>query len=280
MSRLVLQVSNEIITLIKADKLVLPTLPEIALKVREVAENPDSSIKDIADVIQRDPALTARIIKVTNSPMMRSSNQINDILSAVTRLGVTYTSNIAVGLAMEQMFQATKDIIDSRLRRTWSQAIQVGASAEVLARHFTNIDPEKAMLAGIVHQIGVLPILSFAENSEDLLADAESLDLIIRRLHPSIGTLILRRWGFDPEIIAIPKEHLTLEREGVTEPDLADLVQVAMLQSHVGTDHRFAQIDQNSLGSFKRLGLVVDEEVSTWDDLNDEIDATSQAFKA
>lgn len=279
MTRLALQVSSKIVEMVKQDKLVLPTLPEIALRVRDVAEDPNSSVKDIANIISRDPALTARIIKVTNSPMIRSSKPINDIFAAVTRLGVAYTSNIAIGLAMEQMFQATSDVIDSRLRRTWAQALQVGASAEVLARHFTNISPEKAMLAGIVHQIGVLPILAFAENNDELLSDSESLDIIIRRLHPSIGTFILRHWGFDPDIIAVPKQHLMLDREGITEPDLADLVQVAMLQSHVGSNHRFAQIDQNKLGSFQRLGLVVDEEISVWDDLSEEIEATGQAFK-
>src|SRR5690554_3254733 len=160
MTRLALQVSSKIVEMVKQDKLVLPTLPEIALRVRDVAEDPNSSVKDIANIISRDPALTARILKVTNSPMIRSSKPINDIFAAVTRLGVAYTSNIAIGLAMEQMFQATSDVIDSRLRRTWAQALQVGASAEVLARHFTNIAPEKAMLAGIVHQIGVLPILA------------------------------------------------------------------------------------------------------------------------
>lgn len=149
----------------------------------------------------------------------------------------------------------------------------------MLARHFTSLDSEKAMLAGIVHQIGVLPILSFAENNEELLEDSESLDALIRKLHPSIGTFILRRWRFDPEIIAVPKQHLNFNREDVTAPDLADLVQVAMLQSHAGSDHRFAKIDQNTLGSFKRLGLAVDEDISVWDDLSEEIEATSQSFK-
>ncbi len=279
MTRLAVQVSSKIVELIKQDKLVLPTLPEIAFKVREVAEDPYSSIKDMTDIISRDPALTARIIKITNSPMIRNSTPIKDLASAVSRLGITYTSNIAIGLVMEQMFQATSDVIDSRLRKTWAQAIEVGASAEVLARHFTRLDPDKAMLAGIVHQIGVLPILSFAENNEELIEDSESLDELIRKLHPSIGTFILRRWGFDADIIAVPKQHLILHRDGMTEPDLADVVQVAMLQSHVGSDHRFAQIDQNTLGSFQRLGLSVDEGISAWDDLGEEVEATGKAFR-
>lgn len=278
MTSLAIKVKDEIVELVKQDKLVLPTLPEIALRVRDIAENPDSSIQDIAEVISRDPALTARIIKVTNSPMVRSSSPVTDLNAAVARLGVVFTSNIAVGLAMEQMFQATNDIIDSRLRKTWAQAMEIAASAEVLARHFTNLDADEAMLAGLVHQIGILPILSFAENNEDLLADSLSLDYLIEKLHPSLGAFILRRWRFSPAIIAVPKEHLSFNRER-TQADLADVVQVAMLQSYADSEHPLAKINRNELGSFKRLGLSVDEEIDPWSDLSDEIEASSQALK-
>src|SRR5690554_5615407 len=94
MTRLALQVSNKIVEMVKQDKLVLPTLPEIALRVRDVAEDPNSSVKDIANIISRDPALTARIIKVTNSPMIRSSKPINDIFAAVTRRSEEHTSEL------------------------------------------------------------------------------------------------------------------------------------------------------------------------------------------
>lgn len=102
------QVKDDIVAQIKNDELVLPTLPEIALKVREVAENPNATIDELCDVISRDPALSARIIKVTNSPLLRTSMPVDDLVAAVSRLGIDFTSNLAIGLAMEQMFQATR----------------------------------------------------------------------------------------------------------------------------------------------------------------------------
>src|SRR5689334_781787 len=122
MSQIAERVRQDIITAIKTDQLVLPTLPEVALKVREVADDPNSDIEKLASVIGGDAALSARIIRVANSPLLRASRAIEDLKTALMRLGISYTCNIATGLAMEQMFQATTDLIDMRMREVWSRS--------------------------------------------------------------------------------------------------------------------------------------------------------------
>ena len=84
---LVQQVKDDIVQQIREDRLVLPTLPEIALKIREVAEDEDATINDISSIIGQDPALTARLLRIANSPMLRSSIAINDLTTAA----VSYT---------------------------------------------------------------------------------------------------------------------------------------------------------------------------------------------
>ncbi|WP_419811262.1 HDOD domain-containing protein [Bacterioplanoides sp.] len=271
------QVKDDIVAQIKNDELVLPTLPEIALKVREVAEDPNATIDDLCSVISRDPALSARIIKVTNSPLLRTSMPVDDLVAAVSRLGIDFTSNLAIGLAMEQMFQATHDMIDHRMRQCWAQAMEVAATAQVLARHFTNLKTDQAMLAGLVHQIGILPILAYAENNASLLADSLSLDKVIDRLHPALGAYILRSWDFPAEIIETAKHYLDRSYQADT-PTYTDLIQVATFQSYAGTDHPLAKVDRSQLGSFKRLGLDSDEEVTQLDALSEEMGATQSAI--
>lgn len=271
------QVKDDIVAQIKNDELVLPTLPEIALKVREVAEDPNATIDDLCSVISRDPALSARIIKVTNSPLLRTSMPVDDLVAAVSRLGIDFTSNLAIGLAMEQMFQATHDMIDHRMRQCWAQAMEVAATAQVLARHFTNLKTDQAMLAGLVHQIGILPILAYAENNASLLADSLSLDKVIDRLHPALGAYILRSWDFPAEIIEAAKHYLDRSYQADT-PTYTDLIQVATFQSYAGTDHPLAKVDRSQLGSFKRLGLDSDEEVTQLDALSEEMGATQSAI--
>lgn len=278
MTNLALQVKDDIVAKIKNDELILPTLPEIALRVREVAEDVNSTIPDLTQIIAQDPALTARIIKVTNSPLIRTSSPVTDLATAISRLGINFTSNLAMGLAMEQMFQATHDIIDKRMRECWSHSMEIAASAQVLARHFTKLQPDQAMLAGLIHQIGILPILTYAEEHEDLMRDSLSLNLVIDKLHPALGSYILKSWDFIPELVLVPKEYLNLKRE-VAAADYADLVQVATLQSYAGSDHPLGKVDRSQVPSFSRLGLDADDEVTQWEALEEEMGATGSALK-
>src|SRR5690606_8603403 len=172
MSQIAEKVRQEIVTAIKNDRLVLPTLPEVALKVREVADDPDADMEKLSAVIGADAALSARIVRVANSPLLRASRPIEDLKAAVMRLGIAYTSNIATGLAMEQMFQATSDLVDMRMRDVWSRSSEVAGICHVLCKHYTKLRPDQATLAGLVHKIGVLPILTYAEDNPTLLSNS------------------------------------------------------------------------------------------------------------
>src|SRR5690606_22380550 len=119
-----------------------------------------------------------------------------------------YTCNLATSLAMQQMFQATADVVDQRMRENWARSSEVAGIAHVLARHYTKLKPDQATLAGIVHKIGVLPILTYAEDNRRLLKDIAALDAIIDELHPAIGRRILESWNFPAELVHVPEDHL------------------------------------------------------------------------
>lgn len=272
MDALTAKVEQEIIKAIDQDRLVLPTLPEIALKVREVADDPEASISQLSKVISNDAALTARIIKVANSPIFRAPREIEDLNMALSRLGMQYTCNLATGLAMEQMFQATSDLVDKRLREVWSRSSEIAGICHVLCKHFTKLRPDQAALAGLVHQIGILPILSFAEEHTALLRDSMTLDKIITAIHPNLGIKILEAWEFPSELREIPRAHLDFTRE-VPSADYADLVTVAMLQSYAGSDRNLAKVDYAEVKAFERLGLDPNIESAEAEDLSEDMEA-------
>ncbi len=272
MSQIVERVRQDIITAIKTDQLVLPTLPEVALRVREVADDPRSDIEQLASVIGGDAALSARIIRVANSPLLRASRAIEDLKTALMRLGISYTCNIATGLAMEQMFQATSDLIDMRMREVWSRSSEVAGICHVLCRHYTKLRPDQATLAGLVHKIGVLPILTYAEDHPFLLNDSLTLDKVVDELHAPIGDLILRTWGFPEELAHIPSQHMNFQR-AIPKADYADIVTVAMLQSYAGSDSPLAHIDCSKVTSFERLGLDPEIQLSESEDLSADMEA-------
>lgn len=274
---LVTKVREDILHQIKNDELVLPTLPEIALAVREVAEDENATITDLARILSRDPAMSARLLRVANSPMVRTAVPITDVTTAVARLGIDFTTNLVIGIAMEQMFQATNELIDKRMRHCWSRAIEVAASAQVLARHFTKLPCDQALLAGLVHQIGVLPILAYAENSDSLLKDSFSLDHVIAELHQELGAVVLKSWELPAELVHVASDYLHFDRQ-VDEADFTDLVQVAVLQSYVDTDHPLSLIEHKGVGAFARIGLETDEEDHQLSAIAEEVIATQSAI--
>lgn len=272
MSELVEQVRGEILAAIQSDQLVLPTLPEVALRVREAASDPDIDVIKLTKVIETDTAVSARIIKVANSPLLRASRVIEDLKMAVGRLGIDYTCNLATSLAMQQMFQATSDVVDKRLREVWSRSTEVAGIAHVLARHYTKLKPDQATLAGVLHKIGVLPLLTYAEENRRLLKDPEALDQLIEQLHPELGEIILQAWDFPAELACVPREHMNFTRQ-VAKADYADVIMVANLQSHIGTDHPLTQLDWSSISAFERLGLSPEINTYEVEDLSDEMEA-------
>lgn len=277
MATIIDTIKSDLTEAIENDKLVLPTLPEVALKVREIAEAEDSAIIDLVKVISNDTALSARIIRVCNSPLFRGTRSIENLNMAVSRLGMAYTSNLAMGLAMEQMFQATSDMIDKRLRHTWQTSTEVAGICHVLAQHYTGLKADQATLAGLVHLIGVLPILRYVED-QDIQISSIMLDNVIDELHPRIGTLILQKWDFPRELQNVPAEYANFARQ-VPKADYADLVMVANLQLVAGTDHPWTEMNWKTISAFNRLGLDPDTDMNEEEDLSAQLEAAMALLK-
>src|SRR3989344_7965127 len=272
MSKLAEKVQKELTQAIDNDELVLPTLPEVALKVREAAEDPDISIPQLSKVIGNDAALTARIIKVVNSPLLRTNKEITDLQMAVGRLGINYTCNLATGLAMEQMFQATSDVVDRKMREVWNKSTEIAGISHVLCRHYTRLMPDQATLAGLIHQIGVLPILTYAEEHDELLSDSISLNHVIEKIHPIIGDRILKAWDFPENIAILPSQYLDFTRNS-PKVDYVDIVQVATLQSYLGSEHPYTQLDWSQIPAFAKLGLDPSADLNADEDLSAAMEA-------
>jgi len=271
MTDLVEKIKNDILAAIEDDSLVLPTLPEAALQVREISENPDSSTFDLVKVISKDAALTARIIKVCNSPLLRGSREVNNLKLAINRLGMTYTSNLATGLAMEQMFQATSEMIDKRMRQVWTVSTEIAGICHVLAAHYTKLKPDQATLAGLIFQIGILPILKYVEDN-DIAINSQILDNLIDKLQAHLGARILEKWDFPIELQQVPIESCNYLRKRHTA-DYSDVVMVARLQSLVGTDDPVTKMDWSKISAFERLGLDPEIDMGEEEDLSADMEA-------
>ena len=179
---------------------------------------------------------------------------IDSIQMAVSRLGQVLVKNLVTSLVMEQMFQATSNRLEKRLHDLWEHSIEVSAICQVLAATQPGIKKDEAMLAGLIHDIGKLPILMKAEDKPKLLSNTVALDTVLTNLHCRVGAAILESWGFPESLIAVTAEHENLERNS-TSPDLVDIVQVANLQSHINTEHALGVEVLNAVPAFAKLGV-------------------------
>ena len=261
---------NEILEALKNGNLLLPTLPEVALHVRDVVEEPDVTAKQLAEIITTDAALSTRLIKVANSALYRGRILSESIQMAVSRLGLNMVRNLVISLVMEQMFQATSNRLDKRLHDLWEHSTEVAARSQILAQKHPNIKSDEAMLAGLIHNIGMLPILMKAEDTPELLQDTRLLDDVIDRLHNKVGAAILESWDFSEPLVAVPREYSNLEWDSKNGPDLVDIVQVAHIQSLENTDNAIDPAKFEDSKAFKKLGLDTGMSVSELDEDSEE----------
>ena len=273
------QISTDIKQALKADELDLPTLPEVALRIRDEAQSDHVSANSLAKVVGEDPGLAAQLVRTANSPMFMAARAIDDLAQAISRLGVDYAANIVSGLAMQQMFQATSELIDSKMRQVWRTSTDVAAWSSILAKRYTKLRPDQATLAGLTHSIGVLPILSWAEENDDLLSDSRTLDRVIESIHPTIGTMILMSWNFAEEIISVPEGYMSPVSRGA-DVDYVDLVSAALLLvNRAGPDTPLCDEPWADAPVFARIGLDLSMEAWKLEKLTEDVEAIRSVFR-
>ncbi|MEM7253901.1 MAG: HDOD domain-containing protein, partial [Pseudomonadota bacterium] len=249
------QVRFSILQEFAADQFELPSLPEIALKVRQAVSDPEVTASSVERIVTADPAVAARLIQVSNSPAYAGTTKVETCRDAVIRLGLPTTRELVTALIMRQMFESKVPFISKRMRSVWSHSTHVGAVACELALMVKGFNPDRALLAGLVHDIGVLPVLKKIEQDSDLIRSTGELEGLLTKLRGEVGSLVLRHWDFPEDIILTALEAETWHREHDGPADYCDLVLVAQVFSYMGTPHFSKLPNVTTLSAFQRLGL-------------------------
>ena len=157
------------------------------------------------------------------------------------------------------VFQATTNAVDNILRETWNTSTTIATYAHAFAQLRPGLHPDQASLAGLTHRIGVLPVLTYAEDNRKLLSNIGSLETIIEAVHQDIGARILQAWDFPAELVEVPLNYLDFQRE-VPSADYTDLVTAAVLQDSESPEHPYHDVNRMDVKALHRLGLMHDEE--------------------
>ncbi|GAB2905687.1 HDOD domain-containing protein [Rheinheimera gaetbuli] len=243
---------------IQHDQLTLPTLPEIALKVRRRSAEPDISLPAMAEVISQDPALAARMIKVANSAFMGRSVKVSTLNQAVTRIGLSQIRNIAIAMALEQVFVSKHKQVQQQLDRLWQRSVQVSAIASAALAYYNShasgsgLNKDVLTLMALVHNIGAMPVLTEAERNEDLLGDPRFLVNLANQLAPQISARILYAWGF-AELFVQAALNWRIAKPEQPGPGYTDFIRLAVLAQGNYAD---AELQQRLLAYYVKCGLI------------------------
>lgn len=214
-----------------AGPICFPCCLDVSLRARSVLKNPEASLDDIVAIVRVDPLLSAQLLGLANSPTHNPGGRPTLNLSAsVERLGLPLTRAVTLKLATEQML-GLKELVDFSTLSTllWEHTISCAAAASVLARHFTRIAPEEAMLTGLLHDIGAFYMLYKANQYPELRNRPDSLQYLIVQWHESIGESLIGALGL-PEAIGIAIRDHDRPRSVVHAPNsLTEVLFVANL---------------------------------------------------
>jgi len=234
----------------------LPAFPDVTLRIKAALEDEDVTADKVAKLVSSDPVFSGRILKLANSVMVNGAGvKINDIRTAITRMGFKMAYNSAIAIAAEQLKSAnTPTHIAPHLEECWHHSVQVAAYSYVIAKKQTRINPDTALLAGLLHDIGKYYIFSRAEHYPELIDTPETLMTIVSEWHTGIGRGILEFWDLSEELCAVTDEHEEVNRQS-DEVDLTDIVMTANLFSHRDDKETAPDIHWDDIPAFRRLNL-------------------------
>ncbi len=242
----------------------LPSLPDVALKIKNILEDPDVSAKQVAKVVGSEPTFSARLLKVANSAALNSSGtSIKDLPTAITRLGFRMAHGITVAIAMDQVLSAhSMGKLDQYFKELWHHSLSVAAFSCVIARKRTKIKPDEALVGGLLHDVGKIYLLARMDDYPKLCQDQETFNNVLTEWHTGVGAAILDAWRFNHDIVTVAEEHEIFDRvptndQGGTsfEADLTDVVQVANLFSYAIAQGDEIPPEWTEIKAFERLKL-------------------------
>ncbi|HTX72093.1 MAG TPA: HDOD domain-containing protein [Rectinemataceae bacterium] len=216
----------------------MPSLPTTVAKVLEVCNNPKTSPIDLDRVIQLDPVLMGRVLKLINSAYYGLGTQVTSLVRAIIMLGVNTVKNLALSTAILDRVSSKKDFRALNMEGFWRHSLCVGVTAKLLARR-RGIDAksvEEYFAAGLLHDIGKIPLNNALADDyirTMSLADREGLSLFAaeRRIlnvdHCESGKIVAESWRLTGAIADTIAWHHDLANYGGANGDILRTVAVA-----------------------------------------------------
>jgi HD-like signal output (HDOD) protein len=237
----------------RKDDLQVPSLPDVAVRLRRALQK-EISIAEAVKIINLDPVISSKLIQVVNSPIYRTHNPITSNHAAIFRLGLKTTQNLVTTISLYNLFHSSNQRLNDRIQQVWKQSIQIASLSYTLASLGNKFNADEALLAGLIHNIGALPIITYAENLGTDHYTENELDQTIAVLQGLLGVFILKKWHFPESLRNIPAQSSNWYHDGDPSLQLSDIVLLARFHNQIGNAHKQSLPPLNTLPAFLKLG--------------------------
>lgn len=212
-------------------KVELPSFPDIALRVQKVLGDDNVTPDRVVRIIGSEPALAARILTMSNSAALNAGGrQISELRTAISRMGFDMLRSAAITFAMAQLRKAEQfKSVEKAMNQLWQRSVHVAAMAYVIAKRHGKLSADTALLAGLLHGVGKLYILTRASKHPGLCADAAAYNQIVQDWHANIAKALLENWEMAEEIVDGVYGFEDTERDLRAPVALVDVVAAAYM---------------------------------------------------
>jgi len=240
----------------------LPSFPSIVARIRRALNDDRMTTAGIARIVAAEPALATRVLMMANSAesMNTSGGRVSDLPAAVARLGMNTVHSASIAFAFEQMKKAEDfQSIQADLAALWHRSVLLAAMSHVTALRVAPVNAGAAMLAGLLHGVGKLYILSRASLRPQLFQARIACQEIVNDWHATVAKSLLESWEMPEEIVAAVHEFENPEREQGEAVVLTDVLAIAALLVSYQRNPAQLEIDPQVVAAAERLDITRDD---------------------
>jgi HD-like signal output (HDOD) protein len=258
----------------------LPSVPEIVVRLQQTMSDENVTNEVVVRVIGSEPMLAGRLLTMANSVALNTSGRkIADLPTAVARVGFNIVRSAALSFAVEQLRKASEyRHLESQLDAWWKNSVQIATMCHVVARRFSSLNGDTALLAGLMHNVGRIYILTRASKYPTLTADPLTFNSIVRDWHANVAKALLENWKVADEIVDAVAGYEDLDREARGPVTLTDVLSLAQLLERNRNGAEMNAPDESLIKGLKRMQLQVRDCHAVLDESAEEIAALKSAL--
>jgi putative nucleotidyltransferase with HDIG domain len=266
----------------------ISTLPQVAVQVMKVANDPNATASDLKETMECDVALSARVLRCVNSSAYALRTKITNLQQAVTYLGMKQIRNLAMTASVSQLFHQDEAVGYYRRIGLWRHLVSVGLAARLIAMRVKVANFEDIFLAGLLHDIGIVIEDQYAHEpftaAMQALQPAKSLAEVERKYlefdHTQLGERVSQTWGFpEPIQVAIRHHHTTTLYQGEHVNSLRCVDVANLLCSLKGIPSVGLPLVRVCQTSISGLSLTKQDLTVLGEDISREIEQNSSLFQ-